>query len=285
MASFSIFRPQTPPNVILFNSAHSGTQLPSAFLKKIAIDPALLHYSGDIFVDQLIKKTPFFGATILINHQSRTYVDTNRSPLEIDPDMFVNLTKNTDFDKTDKVMRGFGVFSRKAFNNQDIYDDKLPESEIRYRLDHVYYPVHNALKKQLDNFYQKKGFYLLLDCHSMPSHAFIDPGLSNDLQADVVIGNCFGQSCSDELSQHIRKFLAYHGLKVAFNIPYSGGYNTQHYGSAKDHKNALQLEFNRALYMDEKSLEPHEGLLNLQHVITELSENLNDNLCGFFPAK
>ncbi|MBL4802063.1 MAG: N-formylglutamate amidohydrolase [Emcibacter sp.] len=289
MHPYSICYPECEQNGILFNSPHSGTGLSKEFLKQIIIDPDLIHRSGDIMVDDLIHNVSKFGAIRFTNHFSRSYVDTNRSSREIEPDMFQNQNKDNDFDRTAKVARGFGIFSCKSYNNQEIYAGKLPESEINHRMTKIYHPVHKALSETLDRLRQKHGFYILLDCHSMPSYQFINhfsnTGLSHTSQPDLIIGDCFDKSCSKDLSQHVAKYFTHHGLKVTFNTPYSGGFNTQNYGKPQDNRHALQLEFNRALYMDEETLLPHNGFRPLQAVITRLSENLNDNLGGLFPLE
>ncbi|PCI33809.1 MAG: N-formylglutamate amidohydrolase [Alphaproteobacteria bacterium] len=285
MQPYSIFRPECDPRGLIFNSPHSGTFLPKKFLKQISIAPDLLHYSGDILVDKLIKNAPLFGATCFINNFARTYVDTNRAANEIDRDMFLNTTGESDFDRTQKVAMGFGLFSRKSYNGQNIYPDKMPSSEINHRLDLVYHPVHKALATLLDHCHQDHGYYLLLDCHSMPSYEFIDSGLSNNSQPDLIIGNCFENSCAPDLSQHVANYFIQHGLNVAFNVPYPGGFNTRHYGMPEQQKNTLQLEFSRVLYMDEKTLKSHDGFDTLQRILTGLSENLVKNLSGFFPSE
>ncbi|VAW01713.1 N-formylglutamate deformylase [hydrothermal vent metagenome] len=285
MHPYSILSPVGPQNGILFNSPHSGTYLPDDFLKQISIAPEQLHYSGDMFVDRLITDTPKFGATGFINHYARTYVDTNRTAREIDPDMFINPPQRDKFTKSDKVMRGFGIFSRRSYNGQGIYSHPLPASEINYRLDRVYHPVHAALSELLKKIHQDHGYYLLLDCHSMPSYNFIGQELSRATQPDLIIGDCFSQSCIGKISQHVAGYFTNHGLKVAFNTPYSGGFNTQEYGKPAGGRNALQLEFNRALYMDEKTLKVHDGFMPLQDLLTGLSDNLDRNLSGFFPAE
>lgn len=282
---YSVFQPESNQNGVVFNSPHSGTYLPEDFLKQISIDPAILHYSSDMLVDQLISETPLFGATNFINHFARIYVDTNRSAREIDSDMFQDSKHNINFKKTSKVGRGFGIFSRNAYNGQKIYQDKLPFSEIDHRLKQVYNPVHKALTNLLNQLHKKFGFYIMLDCHSMPSYEFIDPRLSNTKQPDLIIGNCYDSSCHALLSQHVANYFKNHGLRVDFNVPYAGGYNTRHYGRPEDNRNTLQLEFSRALYMDENSLKSHEGFSALQILLTGLSENLDTNLSVFFPAE
>ena len=285
MQPYSVFLPECRKNGVIFNSPHSGVCLPDEFLEQISIDPSLLHYSSDFLVDQLIKDTPLFGATCIINHIARTYVDTNRSPREIDPEMFQSTGQKNNFINTSKVSRGFGIFSRKSYNGQEIYQKKLPFSEINHRLDLIYNPVHKALSNLLDSSHKEHGFHIMLDCHSMPSYEFIDPELSNAKQPDLIIGNCFDSSCSKHIAQYVADYFAGHGLKVAFNVPYSGGFNTQNYGRPEEMRNTLQLEFSRAIYMDEKTLTPHEGFTSLQLLLTGLSEDLNQNLSSLFPSK
>ncbi len=282
---YSVFLPECSQNGVIFNSPHSGAYFPEKFLEQISIDASLLHYSSDLLVDQLIRDTPLFGATGFVNHFARVYVDTNRSCREIDPEMFQNSPQKGNFKKNSKVARGFGIFSRKSYDGQELYQTRLPLSEIENRLDQVYNPVHKALSGLLDQIHQKHGFYILLDCHSMPSYEFIDPELSNSKQPDLIIGNCFDDSCSEKLTQYVANYFTNHGLKVAFNIPYAGGFNTQNYGQPHDNRNALQLEFSRALYMDENMLKPHEGFSPLQLLLTGLSENLSKNLSVFFPEQ
>ncbi len=285
MHPYSILSPAGPQNGILFNSPHSGTYLPDDFLEQISIAPEQLHYSGDMFVDRLITDTPKFGATGFISHYARTYVDTNRTAREIDPDMFINPPQRDKFTKSDKVMQGFGIFSRRSYDGQDIYSHPLPASEINRRLDRVYHPVHAALSELLEKIHQDHGYYLLLDCHSMPSYSFIGQELSRAIQPDLIIGDCFSQSCIGKISQHVAGYFTNHGLKVTFNTPYSGGFNTQEYSRPTGGRNTLQLEFNRALYMDEKTLKVHDGFMPLQDLLTGLSDNLGRNLSGFFPAE
>ncbi len=285
MPPFSILHPHGNPNSLVFNSPHSGTYFPKDALSQVAVDPALLHYSSDMYVDQLIKKTPYFGATVFHNHYARTYVDTNRSPLEIDPDMFNAPLGNIPFKITDKVNHGFGIFSRRIYNGLEIYYHRLHISEISERLNKIYHPIHNELNSIIDQLYQKHGFTLFIDCHSMPSYNFIDPKLSNDSQADVIIGNCFNQSCGEIITEYIAKFFTKRGMKVAFNKPYSGGFNTQNYGIVSANKHALQLEFSRALYMNEETLTISKGLTKLQNIITALSEDLAKNLSRLLAAE
>ena len=50
-----------------------------------------------------------------------------------------------------------------------------------------------------------------------------------------------------------RNYLAQRGFAVALNAPYAGGFTTGHYGRPRHGRHALQIELNRALYMDERN--------------------------------
>ncbi len=44
------------------------------------------------------------------------------------------------------------------------------------------------------------------------------------------------------------------GLRVRRNKPYAGGFITERYGAPADARHAVQIEVNRALYMDERRM-------------------------------
>ena len=54
-------------------------------------------------------------------------------------------------------------------------------------------------------------------------------------------------------------FLRAGGANMRRNSPYSGGYVTQHYGRPASGVHVLQLEINRALYLDEDRIVKKAG--------------------------
>jgi N-formylglutamate amidohydrolase len=50
---------------------------------------------------------------------------------------------------------------------------------------------------------------------------------------------------------------------VVRNRPYAGGFITEHYGEPALGRHALQVEINRALYMDERALSEKPGFAAL----------------------
>ena len=60
------------------------------------------------------------------------------------------------------------------------------------------------------------------------------------------------------------------GYAVALNKPYAGGYITEHYGRPQLGRHALQVEVNRALYMDETSFEKSAGFERLKRDLEQM---------------
>ena len=96
------------------------------------------------------------------------------------------------------------------------------------------------------------GAAVLIDCHSMPSTA----GAKDERpRADVVLGDRYGTSCVGVIADLIERTLRDCGYSVSRNKPYAGGFITEHYGNPAAGLHAIQLEINRALYMDERRYE------------------------------
>jgi len=122
---------------------------------------------------------------------------------------------------------------------------------------------------------------LLLDCHSMPSNAtnFISP--PHQTSVDVVIGDRYEASCPKEITSFLEDLLRAKGLRVVRNKPYAGDFITQNYGSPTLGRNALQIEINRALYMDELRFEKNANFVPLQAALGDTIKTLLETLVEF----
>ena len=69
-----------------------------------------------------------------------------------------------------------------------------------------------------------------------------------------MLGDRYGTSCAPALTDLVEVALRERGYTVVRNKPYAGGFITEHYGEPALGLHALQIEINRALYMDERSL-------------------------------
>ncbi|WP_417317470.1 N-formylglutamate amidohydrolase [Emcibacter sp.] len=276
METYSIISPDTSSNGIVYNSPHSGRYLPEEFLRIYEGDEVKLHQSGDSRMDEVVSGITSAGSCLFKNLYGRIYVDTNRDVRELDPHSLNNCPRNIRCIRSEKVARGFGVIPIKTYDGADIYtENQLTYDCAQARLDKVYRPVHKALNELLDMTREQHGYYLLVDCHSMPSYRFMNSRLPSDRQADVVIGNNFDKSCNRKISRFVAEHFESAGLAIRFNAPYAGGYNTVHYGQPAQGRHAIQIELNRRLYLNEEDLSLNQGFEKLQECITDLSLKLD----------
>ena len=269
-----VFHPVKQSIPFVFASPHSGRFYPKEFVAASQLDPLRLRRSEDSFVDDLFAGAPDIGAPLLTARYPRAYVDPNRETYELDPGMFSDdLPGYVNIDSV-RVSAGLGTIARVVTNGEEIYDHKLTFAEAKERIDQIYTPYHDALKQLVIQTKATFGKCILIDCHSMPSTGRPmekDPGSK---RVDIVLGNNHGNACAPELMQFVDEQFTDLGLTVRRNNPYSGGYTTRHYGRPHDGVHALQIEINRAIYMDEVSIRKHSGFECLVGKITILLNTL-----------
>lgn len=241
----------------VFNSPHSGKYYPPEFLNNSRLSAHDIRQSEDCYVDELFALAVPLGAPMVRAHFPRAYLDVNREPYELDPKMFTEPLPSYANTRSVRVAGGLGTIAKIVGEGQDIYKSKLPLQEALGRIETLYKPYHNQLGQLLSDTKIQFGYAVLIDCHSMPSGLDVNDGgyhYGNSARPDFIIGDRFGRSCADALSWAAIELLQNMGYNVAHNKPYAGGYITEHYGRPHRDFHALQIEVNRALYVDEASL-------------------------------
>jgi len=247
---------------IIISIPHSGTLYSNIFLKNILLSKKELQFSEDNYVDKVLEKVLSQDVSYVKANFPRSFIDVNRSPLELDSLMVSSNIPIIDEFNLTKVKSGIGVIHRVSYYGNEIYDHLLTRREIVKRLLNNYFPYHNALKLLIKNAKKINNRVLVLDFHSMPSK-FLDNSV------DIVIGNNFNLSCNETISTKIINYFYDYNYSLSINDPYSGGFITKFYGKPMDRINILQIEINRSLYMNEDTLEIKSNKLNV------LSKNLN----------
>ena len=270
---FEVLRPARQTRPLVAASPHSGRHYDRAFLASSRLGLDELRRSEDAHVDALIDGLPKLGVPVVQALFPRTYVDANREPLELDPGMLDGPLPAFANPDSPRVRAGLGVVPRTAANGVAIYSNTLPITEARTRLHSCYFPYHRALTALLRETRHLFGFAILLDCHSMPSQALARQGAASP---DFVLGDRHGSACLPELTARAESVLTELGHSVVRNQPYAGGFTTVHHGRPQDGIHALQLEVNRALYLDERKLCPHDGLGPLATDLAILVDALAD---------
>jgi N-formylglutamate amidohydrolase len=252
-------------------SPHSGADYGEDFLAASRLDPLTLRRSEDSFVDAIFAAAPDLGAPLLAARFPRAYLDVNREAWELDPAMFSDTLPSFVNGRSPRVRMGLGTIARIVASGEEIYARKLRFAEARQRVDALYHPYHHALRRLVDETEANFGGYLLLDCHSMPSAASTLGGQDG---ADIVLGDCYGAACAPRIVEAARAFLAQRNFTVALNAPYAGGFTTGHYGNPRRGRHALQIEINRAIYMDERRYRQKPGFERLKAEMTGLIAHL-----------
>ena len=280
-AYFEILAPSAWTAPAVFNSPHSGRKYPADLMRMTRLSAHALRKSEDCYIDELFMACVDLGAPLLRAHVPRAYIDLNREAYEFDPRMFACELPGFMNTSSPRVVGGLGTIPRLVAEGEEIYRERLSLGDALRRVDTIYRPYHRTLKALLDEVLANTGSVLLLDCHSMPSNAtnFISPPHLTAM--DIVIGDRYGAACPEEITGFVEDLLRAHGLRVVRNKPYAGGFITQNYGSPLLGRNALQIEINRALYMDETRFEKTRDFEALQKTLRDTIQSVLETLVEF----
>src|ERR1700749_173486 len=262
---FKIHRPDAQRVPFVFASPHSGRLYPASFVARSKLDPLSLRRSEDAYVDALFNGAVALGSPLIAARFPRACLDVNRAPSELDPAMFDGaLGVHTDAPNA-RVNAGLGVIPRVIRDGAEIYRHKLSPAEARERIARLHEPYHAALARLIDETLQRFGVAILIDCHSMPSAASIP---------DIVLGDRFGASASPSIMRVAESAFERAGFSVARNTPYAGGHTTHLYGQRDNGVHALQIEINRALYLNEHNIAPGADFEMIQARLNEALRSL-----------
>ncbi|MFZ0694280.1 MAG: N-formylglutamate amidohydrolase [Alphaproteobacteria bacterium] len=259
---------------LILASPHSGCRYPPEFLAQSRLDSQALRKSEDCYVDEIFAVAPRLGAPMLRAHFPRIYVDPNREPFELDPHMFAERLPDYVNANSPRVSAGLGTIPRLAAGGEEIYGGKLAFADALRRIESCYQPYHTLLKDLIDATVLRFGFCILLDCHSMPPIGGPTEPDAGRRRVDFVLGDCFGTSCAAALTDCVEARLVAMDYTMRRNAPYSGGFTTRHYGRPPEGVHVLQIEINRALYMDPETLTKRRSFATLTGAMANLVESV-----------
>ncbi len=272
---FELVLPAERTSRLVFASPHSGRSYAAAFLAASVLDERTIRSSEDAFVDILFGAAPRFGAPFLKALAPRAYVDLNRSRDELDPAVIVGARASH---ANPRISSGLGVIPRVVANGRAIYRGKISRAEAERRLDAVWQPYHDCLEALLARSRADFGETVLIDCHSMPHEAIDAFGLGGGRCPDIVLGDRFGSAAGADIVDRIETAFRAVGFQVARNAPFAGAYSTQHYGRPSRGQHAVQIEIDRALYMDEKAIRTNRQFDEIRTLITQaIAQIARDN--------
>jgi N-formylglutamate amidohydrolase len=275
--SFDVLSPPAQSAPFVFSSPHSGRLYPSEFLAISRLDPKTLRRSEDCFVDLLFQSVAKLGAPLISARFPRAYLDLNREPYELDPELVEEPLPEHANTQSIRVAGGLGTVARIVADGEEIYADRLSLESVLERIEQLYFPFHAELSRLVGATRDSFGYAVLIDCHSMPSSAMAPGGAQ---RPDIVIGDRFGASADPRLTLLIRDEFQDRGFKVQLNRPYAGGYITEHHGRPAHGTHAIQLEINRGLYMNELTFKQNSGYAALESALADITERLFSTVPG-----
>ncbi len=273
-AALKIVRPGSGASRIVYSLPHSGRYYPDSFIAQSRQSPLGLRASEDAFVDELVGLTPQSGVFGVVSLYARAFCDVNRNALELDARLIRGELPKAALSLSARVKAGFGVIARRLSADQDIYTQPIDMAEVNRRLDLIYRPYHDTIRALIAEA-RRSGPAVLIDWHSMPSAA-LSQFRAGEPKPDIVLGNRHGETCDEALVRTVTRHIEKAGLRVGLNKPFAGGYIVEQYGRPGGGVQALQIEVNRALYMDEARLELNAGAKALGEVFRGLTGVLTD---------
>ncbi len=271
-------REQSAP--VVLTSPHSGRYYPASFLAASRLDATAIRRSEDSFVDELFAAGPGLGVPLLAAQFPRAFCDVNREAWELDPAMFEDSLPEFVNAASPRVSAGLGTIARIVGTGEPIYRQKMRFAEAEARIKRCWQPYHEALRGLIADTVERFGACLVIDCHSMPSA----PAPRGGRMPDVVLGDVHGTSCAPQVTAFVDRKLSQLGLRLRRNDPYAGGYITRHYGRPREGVHVLQIEFLRALYMDEAAFEKTAAFETLRLQLSAFLAAMVEVTAALLPA-
>jgi len=249
---YHILRPRRQDTAVIFASPHSGRDYDPAFVGQSLLDIHSIRSSEDAYIDQLFGDAPLFGSPLLAAVVPRAYIDLNRAPDELDPNVIEGIARAP---HNPRVSSGLGVIPRVVAGGRAIYRGKLPLSEAEFRIARYWHPYHRALRDLIEATHAQFAEAVLIDCHSMPHEAIDGHSRPGSSKPDIVLGDRFGAAAGREVMDRVESAFASAGLRVARNAPFAGAFIAQSYGRPAGRRHVVQVEIDRSLYLDEARIE------------------------------
>ena len=273
MHAFDFIPATKATSAVIFASPHSGRTYGAEFLRASILDEVALRSSEDAFVDLLLGAAPDAGSPVLLGAVPRAYVDYNRAATELDPALIQDLPKGG---MNARVLSGLGVIPRVVAGARAIYSGKISRADADTRLSRFWHPYHAQLTALMIRQRTRFGRASLFDMHSMPHDAIGSGNGFTTARPEIVLGDRFGAACHPDISARVSEVFTAAGLRVARNAPFAGAYIVQRYGQPAVGQHVIQIEIDRALYMDEQHVRPSPDFAAFQALMDNVVPALSD---------
>lgn len=235
-----------PRSPVLLAVPHAGRRYPEDVVVRARVPMDRLRALEDRHADLLVAQAVSEGATAIVAHVGRAVIDLNRDPREIDPAMIDGGLDPDGLLVSAKVRAGLGLFPRRLPSCGELWRTRMTAKDAATRIAEIHEPYHRAIAERLDLTRSIFGVAVLIDCHSMPPLPVRQPGGP----VRIVIGDRFGAGASGAVVDLVLAAIDGVGLHAARNHPYAGGYTLDRHGRPRRQVHAVQIEYDRSLYLD-----------------------------------
>lgn len=268
-ASYDRHGPARPLSPVVLSVPHAGRDYPPAVRTMLSAPFAALQTLEDRHVDA-VALAAHGREALFVQRIARAWIDLNRGEDERDPRVDVGAKRIGG--ESLRLRSGLGVVPRRAPGFGDVWNRRLYDEEVRGRLAQHHRPYHAAVADALAAARAVFGVAVLVDLHSMPPLGTGKPQL--------VFGDRFGRSAAPQYVQRLEEEARAAGLRHGLNVPYAGGHVIDRHGQPASHVHAVQIELDRALYLDPALDRPGEGLARTAAVVRRMIDALADEAVG-----
>lgn len=273
--AYHLFGSAQPLGPVILSVPHAGREYDAALLAQARVRPEILHRLEDRWADLLAYPLVERGVSLMIARAPRAMIDLNRHEREVDPGMVTGVPRDTALQSSAKMRGGLGLIPRRLPGAHELWQRPLGWTEIQRRIDSIHRPYHAALARLMRAARELYGHAILIDLHSMPP---LPPPGAGQTPPGLVLGDRFGRSASARLMTLAADVAASHGIAAAQNHPYAGDHMIERHGRPAHGLYAIQLEFDRSLYLDDTLDRPGPGLGKMQSVVASIVDALANEL-------
>ena len=263
--------PAAEPAPLVVDSPHNGTDWPEDF-DHIVTERDLMT-SVDAFVDELFGHTPAVGGTLIAALFPRAYIDPNRAEDDLDAAL-IEGEWPFPLNPGEKTAYGMGVVRRFILKGRPLYGRRLLPEEVLHRLETYHRPYHAAVAAALEATQTTFGEVFHVNAHSMKpvgNAMNVDAG---EPRPDMVLSDREGETCDPEFIETAAELFRDRGYRVAINHPYKGAELVARHSDPARGRHSVQIELNRALYLDPDSFERSLGFADLKRDLDAILEAL-----------
>jgi len=274
-APFIRIGPARPASPVILSVPHAGRDYSPELLRASRVPREALETLEDRLADRLIWRATAAGMTAFVARAPRAEIDLNRDEREIDPAMIAPPLSSATLVQSARTRGGLGLIPSRIAGAGPIWRERIGRDELARRIETIHRPYHRALAEALESARARFGGAILLDCHSMPPRPRPE---GSPPAAAVVFGDRHGTTVSPDLLDAAVTAATELGFRAACNAPYAGGFVIGRHGRPPRGIHALQIEIDRAVYLDADLRAPGPGFEGACRLIAAVARALETRL-------